>query len=250
MGAGDGTARVVRAGHRAERTPNAWLSGLPVHVVVDQGRLVAAHARVEHGATPRDSPSTSPAAHARVEHGHVGGRSLRTHTDALLAVLGTLPPAAEAATCAALQRGTMSNSNTFTQSSTGSDYYTVCTGDADGQGVYRHHLVSSWCRRGRQRTRHQPDNPRSGRPGHHRRHRWFRRHRDQSRHRHHPRQSGRNAPRGRCCCLHELVRNQRWRRRRQGHERHRRYGHHPRPGSAGRPPTESACGRSTTPPMP
>ena len=41
----------------------AWLAGLPAHVVVDQGKLVAAHAGVEHG--------------------HVGGRSLRTHTDAL-----------------------------------------------------------------------------------------------------------------------------------------------------------------------
>ena len=44
----------------------AWLAGLPAHVVVDQGTLVAAHAGVEHG--------------------HVGGRSLRTHTDALWGV--------------------------------------------------------------------------------------------------------------------------------------------------------------------
>ena len=62
---------------------------------------------------------------------------------ALLAVLGTVPPpAAEAATCTALQRGTLSGS-TFTPSSTGSDYYTVCTGDADGQGVYSDHLESA-----------------------------------------------------------------------------------------------------------
>ena len=62
---------------------------------------------------------------------------------ALLAVLGTLPPAAHAATCSALQRGTLSGGNTFTPSSTGSDYYTVCTGDADGQGVSAHDLLSS-----------------------------------------------------------------------------------------------------------
>ena len=59
---------------------------------------------------------------------------------ALLAVLGTVPPpAAEAASCSALQRGTLSGS-TFTPSSTGSDYYTVCTGDSDGQGVYSYEL--------------------------------------------------------------------------------------------------------------
>ena len=66
---------------------------------------------------------------------------------ALLAVLGTLPPAAHAASCTALQRGTLSG-NTFTPSSTGSDYYTVCTGDTGGQGVYEGHLRSSMSQSG------------------------------------------------------------------------------------------------------
>ena len=62
-------------------------------------------------------------------------------------MLGTLPPAAHAASCTALQRGTLSG-NTFTPSSTGSDYYTVCTGDTGGQGVYEGHLRSSMSQSG------------------------------------------------------------------------------------------------------
>ena len=57
---------------------------------------------------------------------------------ALLAVLGTLPPAAEAATCGAVERGSLRGS-TFTKgtSSTDNDYRVSCTGDASGKRVTR-----------------------------------------------------------------------------------------------------------------
>ena len=59
----NGSLNSMRTGKiRDWMQPRAWLAGLPAHLVVDQGRLVAAPAGVEHG--------------------HVGGQSLRTHTDA------------------------------------------------------------------------------------------------------------------------------------------------------------------------
>ena len=47
---------------------------------------------------------------------------------ALLAVLGTLPPDAQAVTCNPAQRGILSAGNVFVPGSTGNDYRVVCTG--------------------------------------------------------------------------------------------------------------------------
>ena len=54
---------------------------------------------------------------------------------ALLAVLGTLPPGAQAVTCSPGKLGTLNDDNTFTEGTTGVDFRVVCTGDADGRQV-------------------------------------------------------------------------------------------------------------------
>ena len=54
---------------------------------------------------------------------------------ALLAVLGTLPPGAQAVTCNPMERGTLSAGNVFVAGATGNDYRIVCTSDGTSPEV-------------------------------------------------------------------------------------------------------------------
>ena len=106
------------------------------HFRSDTDEQQSRRAASKRHSTKRRLPHLTPGARATAALG----------AGALLVLLGSLSPTAQAVTCGPAQRGTLGAGNTFTAGTTDShnDYRVICTGDTNGQKVREYDLAGAF----------------------------------------------------------------------------------------------------------